>query len=283
MYRAKNNGKSRHEIFDAQMHTRAVELLHLETDLRLAVERNEFEVYYQPIVSLRTGLISGFEALVRWRHPRRGLLRPADFLRVAEETGLILPMGIQVFRLACQQMHEWHKRYPHLSHLQISVNLSGKQFSQPLMMNQIDQILSETGLDAQALTLEITEDTVIENSDAATAMIAHLRSRSVSLSLDDFGTGYSSLSYLHRFPTHTLKIDRSFVSRIGSQGENIEIVRTIVALAHNLGMNVVAEGVETAHHLAYLRALACEYGQGFYFAPPMSSGEAEAFLRSFGG
>lgn len=268
MYRAKSMGKARHELFDRGMHTRALTQLQLETDLRRAVDRQEFIIYYQPIVSLENFRLAGFEALVRWQHPERGLIPPTDFIRIAEETGLIVPLGHWVLREACFQMREWQKVIPADPPLSISVNLSSKQFMQPDLIGQVKAVLEETQIDPRSLKLEITESVVMENIEAATDMLNQLRDLGVELSIDDFGTGYSSLSYLHRFPISTLKIDRSFVSSMADNNENTEIVRTIVMLARNLGMKVVAEGVETKEQLAQLRALDCDYGQGYFFSKP---------------
>ena len=277
MYRAKAAGKSRYEIFDTAMHSRAVALLKLESDLRRAVEREEFVVHYQPIVSLTDDSIQGFEALVRWQHPERGLVTPSEFIPVAEETGLIIPLGSWVLREACRQMHHLQAASAASRPLSLSVNLSGKQFMQPDLVGQVEQILVETGFDPRRLQLEITESSVIENTETVTEMLLQLRALGIRLSMDDFGTGYSSLSYLHRFPIHTLKIDRSFVS--GGDGEN-EIVRTITMLARNMGMDIVAEGVETREQLAYLKELKCEYGQGFLFSHPLDLDTACKLLES---
>jgi diguanylate cyclase (GGDEF)-like protein/PAS domain S-box-containing protein len=268
MYRAKSLGKARHELFDRGMHTRALSQLQLETDLRRAIDRQEFIIHYQPIVSLENFRLAGFEALVRWQHPERGLIPPTDFIRIAEETGLIVPLGHWVLREACYQMREWQKIIPADPPLSISVNLSSKQFMQPDLIGQVKAVLDESKIDPRSLKLEITESVVMENIEAATEMLKQLRDLGVELSIDDFGTGYSSLSYLHRFPISTLKIDRSFVSSMADNNENTEIVRTIVMLARNLGMKVVAEGVETKEQLAQLRALECDYGQGYFFSRP---------------
>jgi diguanylate cyclase (GGDEF)-like protein/PAS domain S-box-containing protein len=277
MYRAKAAGKSRYEIFDKGMHSRAVALLRLETDLRRAVEREEFVVHYQPIVSLFDDSIQGFEALVRWQHPERGLVTPSEFIPVAEETGLIIPLGRWVLRESCRQMHQLQAASAAQRPLSLSVNLSGKQFMQTDLVGQVEEILRETGFDPRRLQLEITESSVIENTETVTEMLLQLRALGIRLSMDDFGTGYSSLSYLHRFPIHTLKIDRSFVS--GGDGEN-EIVRTIIMLARNMGMDIVAEGVETREQLAYLKELKCEYGQGFLFSHPLDIDTACKLLES---
>jgi EAL domain-containing protein (putative c-di-GMP-specific phosphodiesterase class I) len=279
MYRAKAAGKSRYEIFDIGMHSRAVALLKLETDLRRAVEREEFVVHFQPIVSLADSAVEGFEALVRWAHPERGLVPPSEFIPAAEETGLIIPLGRWVLRESCRQMRRLQEAAGPARPLSLSVNLSGKQFMQPDLVGQVEEILGETGFDPRRLRLEITESAVIENTETVTEMLLRLRALGIRLSMDDFGTGYSSLSYLHRFPVNTLKIDRSFVS--GGAGEN-EIVRTIIMLARNMGMDIVAEGVETPEQLAYLRQLKCEYGQGFLFSHPLDLKDACELLESAG-
>ncbi len=266
MYRAKMQGKKRHVVFDKAMHDRAMELLQLETDLRRAIQRREFFLNYQPIVSLETGKVSSFEALVRWRHPERGLVMPGEFISVAEETGLIIPLGQWVLAEACRQMREWQKHYLIDEDVTMSVNLSSRQFSQADLIEQVSSVLRETGLPALNLKLEITESMVMENFDTAIQMLTQLRNLGVGLSIDDFGTGYSSLSYLHRFPIDTLKIDRSFVTQMTDNTENAEIVRTIVTLARSLGMNVIAEGVETRAQLTQLRDLGCDFGQGYLFS-----------------
>ncbi len=278
MYRAKLLGKKRHIVFDKAMHERAVKLLQLEIDLRRAVDREEFFLQYQPIISLDSGEISGFEALIRWQHPERGFVAPNEFISVAEETGLIIPIGQWVLRVACQQMQRWREQLTDGRELTMSVNLSGKQFSQPDLTEQIASILRETGLPSSCLKLEITESMVMENIDTAIGMLTQLRALGVELAIDDFGTGYSSLSYLHRFPINTLKIDRSFVSRMLDNNENEEIVRTIVTLARSLEMNVVAEGVETTGQLEQLRSLDCDYGQGYLFSKPLPIAEAFQLL-----
>ncbi|MCA1849750.1 MAG: GGDEF domain-containing phosphodiesterase, partial [Acidobacteria bacterium] len=279
MYRAKALGKARHEIFDRSMHERVMALLRLETDLRRALEREEFRLYYQPIVALETGQITGFEALVRWQHPERGLVPPVEFIAVAEETGLIIPIGRWILHEACRQMRAWQAQFSATPPLAVSVNLSSKQFSQPDLIEQVKHILEETGLDARSLKLEITESVVMENAASTTAMLFQLRDLGVKLYIDDFGTGCSSLSYLHHFPVDTLKMDRSFVSRMNAEDGDLEIARTIVTLAHNLRMKVMAEGVETAEQLAQLKALNCESGQGYLFSKPVEAMAAEAFLR----
>ncbi|HEV7858980.1 MAG TPA: EAL domain-containing protein [Pyrinomonadaceae bacterium] len=279
MYRAKDAGKARYELFDTEMHSRAVLRLNLENDMRRAIERQEFRAYYQPIMHLETGKVAGFEALARWEHPERGLVSPTEFIPVAEETGLIVPIGLWMLEEACRQMHEWHCQSPANRLLTISVNLSGKQLMQPDLIEQIEQILCGTGIEPRCLKLEITESVVMENAEVVTVMLNQLRALNIRLSIDDFGTGYSSLSYLHRFPVDTLKIDRSFISRMGPDNENNEIVRTIAKLAQNLGMEIVAEGIETEEQLRQLSLLACEYGQGYLFSHPLSAEATSGFIQ----
>jgi diguanylate cyclase (GGDEF)-like protein len=269
MYRAKENGKGRYEVFDKDMHARAVSRLRLERDLRQAIERKEFSVHYQPIMALGSGKLAGFEALVRWNHPAEGLVPPSEFIPVAEETGLIVQIGQWVLEEACAAVSKWQQQSPRHRNLSLSVNLSAKQVSQHDFLEQVESALSKSGLDARNLKLEITESVVMENTEAAAAMFKRLRGLGVQLSIDDFGTGYSSLSYLHRFPLNYLKIDRSFVGRMTETSDNAEIVKTIVTLAHNLGMQAIAEGVETEEQLAKLRAIGCEYGQGYLFSRPI--------------
>lgn len=277
MYCAKTLGKAQYQVFDAKMHTRALTLLQIESDLRRAVEREEFHVNYQPIVSLESGRISGFEALVRWHHPERGVILPSEFVSVAEETGLIMQIDRLVLRQACLQMRKWQDALPGTRRMKISVNLSCKQFMQPMIVEQVKEILLETGLDPCSLKLEITESVMMEGRDYTMRVLESLSEAGIELSLDDFGTGYSSLSYIHRFPVSTLKIDQSFIKRIGGD-QNGEIVRAVVTLARNLGMEVVAEGIETELQLDHLRALNCEQGQGFYFSIPVDVESATALI-----
>ncbi|HJQ68102.1 MAG TPA: EAL domain-containing protein [Blastocatellia bacterium] len=278
MYRAKDQGRGRFEVFDKEMHARAIALLELETDLRRAITRNEFMVHYQPIVSLENWRIAGFEALLRWEHPERGFISPTKFIPVAEETGLIIPIGRWVLAEACKQLREWQQKYPSDPPLTVSVNLSGKQFSHPHLIEEISKILEETGLDARSLKIEITESAIIENIELATAILKQLKALGIRISLDDFGTGYSSLSYLHRFPIDTLKIDRSFVTRMNLP-KNSEIVHTIVTLAVNLGMDVIAEGVETREQVIHLTGLDCEYVQGYLLSKPVDGPAMEELIE----
>lgn len=277
MYHAKDADKD-YVVFDKKMHTRAVTLHQLETDLRLAVERDEFSMYYQPIISLHSMKLSGFESLIRWNHPQRGLIPPSDFIPVSEETGLIVPMTLWILRTSCRQIVEWQRKYPEYENLVVSVNLSGKHFAQKNLVEQIKAILLETEIDPACLKLELTESAVMENAEKVISMLTQIRELGIKLSIDDFGTGYSSLSYLHRFPINTLKVDRSFVSTMENGSENGEIVRTVIALAKTLKLDVVAEGIETIHQLHQLRILGCEYGQGYLFSRPVPAAEAEKLL-----
>jgi diguanylate cyclase (GGDEF)-like protein/PAS domain S-box-containing protein len=277
MYRAKARGKARHEVFDETMHARAVALLQVETQLRQAVERQELCVYYQPVVSLETGEITAVEALARWWHPEQGLVSINDFVAVAEETGLIVPMGEWVLREACRQLRAWDGEVRRARPLAISVNVSARQFMQRDFVDRVEAALIDCGLPPDRLRLEITESVIMENTESVRAALLRLRRIGIGIHMDDFGTGYSSMSYLRDFPIDALKIDRSFVSHMGPRGENGEIVRTIVGLGHNLGLEVIAEGVETAEQVAHLRGLHCQYGQGFFFSPAVS-GEAFKLL-----
>ncbi len=279
MYRAKSMGRGRYKFFEDGMHHQALTRLHLENDLRRALERDEFEVNYQPIVSLRTGLIVGFESLLRWQHPERGMVSPANFIAMAEETGLIIQVGQWVLRQSCKQLRQWQAYHPQLP-LYISVNLSVRQFSQPNLVGHIDMILRETGLSSDCLKLEITESAVMDNPARANEVLSQLRARRIQLSIDDFGTGYSSLSYLHKFPINTLKIDGSFIRNMGADLQSTGIVGAIIALADNLGMEVVAEGIETESQLARLTTLGCEYGQGYFFSRPLDADRAEHLIAS---
>ena len=280
MYRAKEGGKARYELFDKEMHSRAVARLKMENDLRRAIERAEFCLHYQPIVELETGKLVGFEALARWHHPERGLVSPAEFIPIAEETGMIVPIGMLILEEACRQMSVWQQQSPANKQLAISVNISSKNWIQSDFVARVESILARTGFPPHCLKLEVTESLVLENADAATTVFEQLRALGVCLSIDDFGTGYSSLSYLHRFPFDALKIDRSFISNMGCSDENIEIVRTITRLAQNLGMEVIAEGIETMEQVKILRALSCHYGQGYFFSKPLAACAAEELIRA---
>jgi len=278
MYRAKVQGRARYEIFDEWMRADARALMELETDLRRAVDRNEFSVLYQPIIALDRGELWGFEALVRWEHPTRGRIVPAEFLQVADETGLIVAIDRIVLDETCRQLRRWRDEFPERAH-HVSVNLSSRQFQRDDLAEAVIECVEDAGIDERAVGLEITESTIMENAARATEVLAELRARGVQWAIDDFGTGYSSLSYLHRFPVDVLKIDQSFVRRIGPRGENTEIIRTIMSLARSLGMRVVAEGVETPEQLAHLVARGCDYGQGYYFAHPLEAAKATEMIR----
>ncbi len=280
MYHAKVTGKARYALFDQEMHRRTLELLQLETELRQALTKKEFLLFYQPITILSTGALVGFEALLRWRHPERGLVPLATFIPVAEDTGLIVPIGEWVIQEACRQVQQWQQQFPG-NNLMLSINLAGQQLKEPGLVPAIDAILKSTQITGHSLRLELTESMLIEDAEAIIHTLQELKDRNIQLSIDDFGTGYSSLSYLHRFPVSLLKIDRSFVSRMTTDSENFEIVRTICTLAHTLGMKVVAEGIETREQLTHLRNLGCEYGQGFLFSRPVAVEEATQMLATW--
>ena len=272
MYRAKARGKACYELFDGTMHHRAVALLALETDLRRALDRKEFVVHFQPIVDIRKGKVHSFEALVRWQHPTRGLLQPRDFIAVAEETGIIVPIGTWVLTESCRYAHEWQKYHPAAS---VSVNLSPRELQQANIVETVANIIQTTKISPSTLILELTEGALSEDPAGVGEKLVRLRALGVKVYIDDFGTGYSSLSHLQRLPCDTLKIDRSFVGRLGTEKGSGEIVHAIVSLARNLGMNVVAEGIETKQQLEALRKLGCDLGQGFWFSAPL---EPEAVL-----
>ncbi|PSN16277.1 GGDEF domain-containing response regulator [filamentous cyanobacterium CCT1] len=276
MYKAKLRGKSCCQIFDCQMSLTMLARLTLETDLRRGLDNQEFVAYYQPVVNLRTETVCGFEALVRWQHPDRGMVSPGEFIPCMEETGLIVPVGIMVLHQACQQLLTWHQQG--WTDLTMSVNLSVRQFASPTLLTDIDRVLAETGVNPGCLKLEITESALLENADRAIDLMEQLRSRHIRISVDDFGTGYSSLSSLHRFPLNDLKIDRSFVSQMHESSRNFKIVNTIISLSNQLELTVVAEGIETRQQLDHLRHLGCSLGQGYLFHPPLSVYNVEAYI-----
>ena len=279
MYRAKNTGKGRCEVFDHAMHAGAIKRLQLETDLRKALELNEFRVYYQPIVSLRDGQIAGFEALSRWQRPE-GLVMPGEFIAVADETGIILPINQQLFYDACRQLRSWQALFPSDPPLTINLNITPKQFAQPDLASQIGKTLQETGLDPCCVNLEITETIAMGDAQRSTVVLSELKALGVHLDIDDFGTGYSSLSRLQRFPVDTLKIDRSFISRIDTDLATHEIVRIIVILAHGLRLKVVAEGVETQAQVDLLKDIGCELAQGYFYSRPVPAEAIEQLLNA---
>lgn len=278
MHHAKCSGKARQAVFNPKMQEQALGRLTMEADLQRAVERQQLQVHYQPIVCLETRKIIGFEALVRWQHPTRGMVSPAEFIPLAEETGLINLIDRWVLKEACFQLSAWQQIFNTENPLTMSVNLSSVQLSQLGLIERLDQILRETGIAGHSLKLEITESAIMENAKAGTVMLEQLKALGVQLSIDDFGTGYSSLARLHQLPIDTLKIDRSFVSKMGDDSESLEIVRTIITLAHSLEMDVIAEGVETPEESEQLRLLHCEYAQGYYFSKPVDRHVAQALL-----
>ena len=282
MYRAKAKGPGNYQVFKTAMHADAVERLQLESDLKKAIKREEFVLHYQPLICLKSGTIFGFEALIRWQHPTSGLVSPWKFISVAEETGLIVPIGEWVLKEASHQLKVWQDKFPYYPPLMMSINLSGKQFVQPDLFEGIKEVIEASGVKFESIKLEITESVIMEDVKEAIALLNQLKSINLQLGIDDFGTGYSSLSYLNSFPTDTLKVDKSFVGQmeIEEDGTNTSIVRTIINLAHLLEMDVIAEGIETKEQLEKLRFLGCEYGQGYYFAKPLPAVEAEELLRS---
>jgi diguanylate cyclase (GGDEF)-like protein/PAS domain S-box-containing protein len=280
MYRAKASGEARFEVFDRAMHAQALTRLQLETDLRRAVDRNELELFYQPVIEMASGRMVSLEALIRWRHPDRGRMSPDSFIPVAEETGIILQIGGWVIRQAAEQLREWRQRYPAHASLSVSVNLSAKQLSQPNLVEQIERVVIASGIGPGALRLEITESAVMENAETASVVLGRLKAVGVQLSLDDFGTGYSSLSHLHRFPLDALKIDRSFIGRMTEEERSKQLVLTILTLSRSLGVVAVAEGIETREQLELLRSMQCGYAQGFLFSEPISVSEMEKLLAA---
>src|SRR5918997_1226210 len=281
MYRAKADGKARHRVFDPSMEHETTERLRLENDLRRGLQRAEFRVHYQPVVHLETRRIVGMEALVRWEHPERGVILPDDFVPLAEEIGLIIPLGRWVLREACRQAHRWQKRYPAEPPLSMGVNLSTRQLGDSDLVEDVEGLLRETGLDPECLILEITEGAVVGAEEHRIETLRRLHAMGVRFALDDFGTGYSSLSYLKRLPVSLLKIDRSFVERIGQDAEDEVLVTGMVYVASALGLSVVAEGVETPEQLAQVKSLGCELGQGHYFSEPVSSEAAGELLATY--
>ncbi len=279
MYEAKNKTRDRYEVFDLRMRNRVLERLRGGMDLRRALEREELRVHYQPKVSLKSGKIVGMEALVRWEHPERGLVPPADFVFIAEETGLIVPIGRWVLGEACQQAREWQEQYPSNPPLLMSVNLSTRQFRHPHLARDPAQILQGTGLEPRTLALEITES-VAEDAQFAISALEELKDLGVQLMIDDFGTGYSSLSYLKNFPVDYLKIDRSFIAPLGKSPEDTALVAGIINLVHALGLEVTAEGVETAEQAEQLQNMGCDLAQGYYFSKPLPAETMPALLST---
>ncbi|QUY44464.1 bifunctional diguanylate cyclase/phosphodiesterase [Acaryochloris marina] len=279
MYQAKTNGKGCYAVFDAVMHTQVKGQLTLENDLRRVITDQQLTLHYQPIVSLQDQEIVGFEALTRWEHPEKGLIPPGMFIPTAEETGLIVPLDLWAIREACQQLRKWQDQLPPERTLDVSVNLSSRHFSRPDLVQKIAAILTETKCPATSLKLEITESALIENPESAAQILSELKTLGLRIHIDDFGTGYSSLSYLHKYDIDTLKVDRSFIQYIDRNADRVEIVRTIVVLAHTLKMDVIAEGIESAEQLAAVQSLGCEYGQGYYFDRPLTSEQVDKLVR----
>ncbi|WP_187758246.1 MULTISPECIES: EAL domain-containing protein [Limnospira] len=282
MLRAKSLKNIRYQVFERTMQVGGLDRLQLETDLRLAVSRGEFVMYYQPVISLKTGEIVGFEALVRWQHPRQGLVTPERFLKVAKETGLIIPIGRWAMQEACHQLAIWQQSLKSNCQIIVGVNLSGRQFIHPDLVDEIKGIIQDSGIDPSGLRLEMTESVIMDDVEATIRLLHQLKNLQIKLSIDDFGTGFSSLGYLPRFPVDVLKIDRSFIAHIGeaTEVENLAIVRTILMLAQALNLDAIAEGVETFEQLEQLRSLGCEYAQGYYFQRPISADHATQFFTS---
>lgn len=278
MYTAKASGKGRYAIFDREMHETVLMRFQLETDLRLALERQEFLVYYQPIFDLASGHLAGFEALVRWQHPDRGFLSPQEFIPLAEQTGFIVPLGWWILQEACAQVASWQKQFVCNQPLTIAVNFSEKQLKEADIVQRVKSILEQTGLEGSALKIEIVESVLMEDTEATLQILAQLRAMQVQLVIDDFGTGYSSLSYLHRFPVSVLKIDRSFVLGLERDSDNGEIIKAVASLARALKMSTIAEGIETKEQLAYIKGIGCQYGQGYFFARPLEPQAAAALI-----
>ena len=280
MDRARQQGGARDVVFDPQMHARAVAMMQMERELRRALDNHELRAFYQPIVALATGEITGFEALIRWEHPQRGFVSPAAFIPVAVASGLVVPVDRWIMVEAARQLSQWHSLFPAFAGLSVSVNVSGKRLTDPALVEEVKEVLDQTAIDPKTLRLEITEGEMMENTDEAIVVLHQLKAAGVTLMVDDFGTGYSSLSYLQRFPVDIVKIDQSFVRGMTDNPKDEEIVRAILNLAQILGLRVVAEGIETAEHLARLRQLGCSHGQGYLFSRPVPAAAAQALLES---
>jgi diguanylate cyclase (GGDEF)-like protein len=284
MYRSKDEGKARYTIFDQKMYDETLKLVELENNLRFALKRGELAMHYQPIISVDSNNLVGFEALIRWHHPERGLISPVEFIPIAEDTGLIVEIGEWLLKEACQQLQVWRQQFafiPKINSLKMSINLAIQQLQEPDFINKLDQILVETGLDGSSLRLEITESVLIEPEGNIQNTLRKIKNRNIKLSIDDFGTGYSSLSYLRRFPIDNLKIDRSFIHQMNFDSENFEIVRLIITLAKTLGMKTISEGVETSLQLNQLKGLGCEFAQGYLFSIPLAPKEIESMLVKY--
>jgi EAL domain-containing protein (putative c-di-GMP-specific phosphodiesterase class I) len=281
MYQAKAVGGSRHEFFDTAMHASIIDRIQLEADLRLAVEHHQgFLLHYQPILDLKERRLIGFEALVRWDHPVRGVIYPLEFIQLAEETGMIIPLSEWILREACGQLRQWQRKYAGGEPLKMSVNVSSKVMLHPGFVDLVAGALKAEELSPGSLALEITESVLLEHTSTALETMTKLQSMGIPIHLDDFGTGYSSLSYLHNFPVNALKIDRAFIAKM-TGSENQEIVRTIIGLAQSLNLDVIAEGVEQDHQLSAIEDMQCKFGQGFIFSKPMAADDIEDWIRSW--
>ena len=280
LYHAKEQGKNCYAIFDDSMHTESVRQLSLESDLRQALESQEWVVYYQPIINLETHQIEGVEALVRWQHPKLGLIPPDDFIPLAEETGLIIELDRWVLHIACKQMTEWKEQFPGSPLKTVSVNLSAKQFEKPDLITCIDKILMETGFLGQQLQLEITETVLLTHSKEMANFLIQFKERGIQVCLDDFGTGYSSLSYLHHFPINVIKLDRTFVQNLGNEEKNLAIVRMVGTLVKEINLKLIAEGIETLEQRDCLKDLGYLWGQGYWYSPPVERERLEQLLIS---
>lgn len=275
MYKAKLQGRNSYQIFDTQMHNQALRRLTLEADLRKALEQEQFVVYYQPIIDILNNALIGFEALVRWQHPIHGFVSPTDFISISEETGLIVSLDTWVFNTSCKQLATWKNKFPHRFPLKMTINLSVQDLRKPSLIGDIDRTLEQTGLSGDSITLEITESMLIDNINKTIDLLTQLQDRKIQISIDDFGTGYSSLNYLHRLPADYLKIDRSFINQIEEGNRNYQLVSTIIILSNQLGLKVIAEGIETPGQLKLLKQLKCEFGQGYLFSKPLAAKDIE--------
>jgi EAL domain-containing protein (putative c-di-GMP-specific phosphodiesterase class I) len=279
MYRAKAGGRNSYQVFDAQMHDQAVARLTLEHELRDALEKDQMQVHYQPIVSTTNGTIVGFEALARWNHPQRGLITPDSFMALAEETGVIIEIGEWVFRRACIQLVDWLKKFDHTEGFYVAVNLSRRQLIHPKITDVLARIICETGAPSERICLEITESAIMDQRQNSAELIRQLKSLGLKLALDDFGTGHSSLSCLHSFPIDVLKIDQSFIRNLGDSAVFSAVLNSIISLGHHLNMKIVGEGIESLDQLVQLQTLECDWTQGFYFAKPLPPAQATALLN----
>jgi EAL domain-containing protein (putative c-di-GMP-specific phosphodiesterase class I) len=278
MYQAKASGKARFEIFDVKMRSLAFSRLEMEQELRAALENHEFQLYYQPILSLKSNRLASFEALIRWHHPKRGVILPGEFLSTAEASGLILSMENWVLNEACAQLKKWHEKYPHLQNVSVNVNVSSRQFAQPNFITDVLEALQKNKLKPESLKLEITENVLISNYSAANDVFKQLRDLGVQLQIDDFGSGYSSLGYLQHFPISAVKIDKSFIDGMGKDRKGTKLIRAIVSMTRELDMETIAEGIETSEQLSELQSLLCTFGQGFFLSRPLDKESAEKVL-----